>query len=137
MTYVELAAGSPRPPWMAALEAACFGEAWGVLGAHEWALLDEPRGFAVWSVLEAVGEAELLRVAVEPALRGRGSGRALLRASEARLAARGIRALLLEVRASNASARGLYAAEGWIQDGLRRGYYPGGEDAVLYRKTLV
>ena len=47
---------------------------------------------------------------------------------------------LLEVRASNTGAIGLYECLGFVQDGLRRRYYPNSdgsrEDAVLMSKKL-
>ena len=49
-------------------------------------------------------------------------------------------ALLLEVRQSNTAARALYAAAGFAEVGLRRGYYPDvqqrREDAVVMRLSL-
>jgi len=45
--------------------------------------------------------------------------------------------VLLEVRASNAAAQALYTAAGFVADGRRPGYYPDGEDALLWRLDLV
>ena len=42
----------------------------------------------------------------------------------------------LEVRESNSSAKGLYVAFGFEQMGLRKGYYPDGEDAIVMTKKL-
>jgi len=87
------------------------------------------RGFiCYWAV---AGEVHLLNVAVEPAVRRRGIGRALLRHLIERAAELRAHVIRLEVRAGNAAARSLYAAAGFCEVGLRRGYYPGGEDAVL------
>ena len=120
------------PAWVTALDAATFGEAWGPLAAHErlWGL--EGLAFARWGCIPAAGEAELLRLAVDPARRGEGLGRRLLEGCQAALAAEGMGELHLEVRASNAAARALYAACGWREVGRRARYYPDGEDAVLY-----
>ena len=136
MIFEVLAAGGRMPKWVTALERATFGKPWHQVGPKEWAILAPPSGYATWSVTPEIQEAELLRVAVVPLKRGTGLGRALLRESEARLRAQGITTFLLEVRVSNASARSLYASEDWREEGLRRGYYPDGEDAVLYRKKL-
>ncbi len=126
----------PLPDWVRALDEATFGEAWGELDAHEALWLIEGDAFARWSLIDAAKEAELLRIAVAPAQRGQGLGRALLLACDADLSARGIRDLHLEVRVSNAAARALYATCGWRESGLRSGYYRDGEDAVLYAKRL-
>jgi len=52
-------------------------------------------------------------LAVLPASRGRGVGRALLSAAEERARARGCSKLTLEVREDNAGARGLYRERGF------------------------
>lgn len=44
---------------------------------------------------------------------------------------RGQRSVGLEVRADNATAQRLYARHGFKQTGVRRGYYPGGVDALV------
>ena len=44
---------------------------------------------------------------------------------------RGQSRVLLEVRADNLPAQGLYANYGFRQEGVRRGYYPGGVDALV------
>ena len=47
--------------------------------------------------------------------------------------------ILLEVRPSNVSARALYAAAGFAEIGVRRGYYPAGEareDAIVLELRL-
>lgn len=47
--------------------------------------------------------------------------------------------ILLEVRPSNVAARALYAAAGFAEIGVRRGYYPAGEgreDAVVLERQL-
>lgn len=92
-------------------------------------------GFAVyWAV---AGELELLNVAVHPTARRRGIGRRLVEhlAGEARRL--GGTRILLEVRRGNAGARALYEALGFVESGVRKGYYDGGgEDAVLMEWPL-
>jgi ribosomal-protein-alanine N-acetyltransferase len=81
--------------------------------------------------------ADVMTVVVAPAGRGRGLGRQLLAALEQRAVRRGEQHLMLEVRADNAAALGLYAAEGYVPLRTRRGYYPGGVDALVMRKSLT
>ena len=53
---------------------------------------------------------------------------------------RGLAAIWLEVRASNTRARYLYGARGFVEQGIRRGYYPAAgsrrEDAVVMKLGL-
>ena len=89
-------------------------------------------GYGVLMV--GVQEAHLLNLSVARAWQRRGFGRRLLhhfidlaRSCEAQR-------LFLEVRPSNTAARALYAANGFRQLYVRRGYYPadqGREDAIL------
>ena len=58
----------------------------------------------------AAGEAEILTLAVDPARRRRGTGRALIAASIAWARAHAMQRLVLEVAEDNAAARGPYAA---------------------------
>ncbi|UMY18742.1 GNAT family acetyltransferase [Methylobacterium organophilum] len=55
----------------------------------------------------------LYYVAVDPACRGRGFGRAMVRAAEAWLRDRQVRKAMLMVRPTNAAVRAFYAKVGW------------------------
>ena len=131
--YQRLGAGDPLPDWVARLDRTAFGSAWKAPAAHEVLWLVPEVAFARWACIPAVGEAELLRIAVDPAHRGLGWGRTVLETCQRELAEEGLVNLFLEVRASNASAIGLYRACGWEPCGLRGGYYPDGEDALLFQ----
>lgn len=128
--------GSHMPLWVDLLDRAAFGEVWGALEDQEHAWAIQGLAFARWKAVPAIGEADLLRIAVLPEARGCGVGRDLLRACTEALKGMGIDTLHLEVRVSNTPARRLYAAEGWTEDGLRSGYYRDGEDAALYSRHL-
>jgi ribosomal-protein-alanine N-acetyltransferase len=78
-------------------------------------------------------EAEILTIAVHPASQRQGLGGALLRAAKRRAAEAGAVTMFLEVAVTNAAARSVYAAEGFVQVGIRRGYYAGGTDALVLR----
>jgi ribosomal-protein-alanine N-acetyltransferase len=87
----------------------------------------------------AAGEAELLTMAVLPAVRRNGLGRQLLRELVARAAACRAAAIYLEVRVSNAAAIALYAEAGFEEIGRRKAYYQlaeGHEDAIRMRLAL-
>ncbi|MGI3776973.1 MAG: GNAT family N-acetyltransferase [Janthinobacterium lividum] len=97
-----------------------------------FALLADVGGMAMLRL--AGDEAEVLTLAVLPAARGRGVGGALLAAGLAEAARLGAAAVLLEVAPGNAAARALYARAGFGEVGRRRGYYPGGGDALVMRQ---
>ncbi|WP_294194152.1 ribosomal protein S18-alanine N-acetyltransferase [uncultured Sphingomonas sp.] len=125
-----------------------YGEAWtrsqciGIMAMPGvWLTLaridDVVVGFAL--VRAIMDEAELLLIAVDPAVRRTGVGAALLRGVVAECEGRGVATLHLEVRANN-PAIALYAAHGFLQAGVRRGYYRGRDgvsfDAHTYRRSL-
>jgi ribosomal-protein-alanine acetyltransferase len=84
--------------------------------------------------LDAADEGEILNLAVAPAGRRNGLGRALVQHILEALTARGVRQVYLEVRESNAPARALYAAQGFKEVGRRQQYYRRPvEDAIVLR----
>ncbi len=88
-------------------------------------LAGRPVGFASASALVTVApaEAELENLAVLPAFQGRGVGGALLAAVLHWSAELGAGPVRLEVRSANAAALHLYRRHGFVQTGVRRGYY--------------
>ena len=85
--------------------------------------------------LDAADEGEILNLAVAPAGRRHGLGRALVQDILDTLAERGVRHVFLEVRESNAPARALYAAHGFKEVGRRKQYYRRPvEDAIVLRR---
>jgi ribosomal protein S18 acetylase RimI-like enzyme len=131
---VHLGPGHQAPDWVADVDRACFGDAWGSLDEFEHIWGFQPSAFARWRILPEVHEAELLRLGVAPEARRRGLGRALLRHCQQELEQMGVDVLHLEVRISNTGARTLYESEGWRQRGTRRAYYRDGETAILYSR---
>ena len=78
----------------------------------------------------APGEREILNLAVDPAERRKGVGRALV----AHELARGTGAWFLEVRASNLAALRLYESAGFVRAGRRPDYYyEPAEDGIVMR----
>ncbi|HWP34383.1 MAG TPA: ribosomal protein S18-alanine N-acetyltransferase [Thermodesulfobacteriota bacterium] len=79
-----------------------------------------------------VGEVHILNLAVDPAARRRGVGRALLVHVLKAFEAKGATKATLEVRRSNLAAQALYEGLGFVRVGVRRGYYSdNGEDAFV------
>jgi [ribosomal protein S18]-alanine N-acetyltransferase len=78
------------------------------------------------------GEADVVNLAVHPAARRRGVGRALLDVALAYCRARRVPLVWLRVRAGNRTARAFYRRCGLVVAGRFSGYYSGPrEDAVL------
>ncbi|MFF0264946.1 GNAT family N-acetyltransferase [Kribbella sp. NPDC004536] len=131
-------------PSLVALDAVCFGaEAWSEIAwVDEFERLSEDRvvlvadegavvGFVVLLLPPVVEDVvEVLRIAVAPEERRTGIGGQLMTIALERCAGRTV---LLEVAAGNESARALYAGFGFEEISRRRGYYAGGEDAVIMR----
>jgi len=130
----SLEPGEALPEWVMRLDRTAFGVDWKAPAGHEVLWLIPEVAFARWACIPAAGEAELLRIAVDPAHRGQNHGRLLLEACQRDLEAEGLTQLYLEVRVSNVAAIRLYGACGWRRCGLRPGYYPDGEDAALFRR---
>ena len=125
-----------------------FGEAWtpgqcaGVMAMPGvWLTIAEDHGKPVGFALarRIMDEAELLLLAVRPAARRRGIGRALLHSIVAECDLRRVAKLHLEVRAEN-EAIALYTAAGFAKIGERRDYYRGKNgklfDALTYQRTI-
>ena len=91
----------------------------------------EVLGFLV--ARDVAGELELENIAVAANARRRGIGRKLVEELVKVAVQRGIRTVHLEVRSQNRAARALYERMGFVQSGLRRGYYDcPADDAILY-----
>jgi len=94
-------------------------------------------GYGILSV--AAGEAHLLNLCVADAYRCRGIGRRLLDHMLLAAASAGAREAFLEARPSNSGAIRLYQSLGFVQIGLRRGYYQaldGREDAIVLKRRI-
>ena len=139
---------------LATLHAASFPDPWDAsslrttLAAPGAFAFHHPHGFVV--ARTAAGEAEILTLAVVPAARGKGLGRALLTAAIAEAKTMGAETMFLEVASDNVAALALYARLGFAKVGMRKGYYdnprtlpmrqesprPRSRDAVVLRLPL-
>ena len=87
---------------------------------------------------DVAGEAEIQRIAVEPAYRDKGVGSKLMEYYISNCINKSTECIHLEVRASNIAAISIYTRYGFKYVGVRKAYYAdNGEDAVLYTLTLV
>ena len=124
---------------LAVLHASAFTDPWSKQAICDF--LAGPGVFAFFSddgfaMGRAAGdEAEVLTLAVKPAARGRGLGRALIQALAAHAETLGAGHLFLEVAHDNPAALALYAGLGFKQVGQRKGYYEG-RDAWVLKTSL-
>ena len=94
-------------------------------------------GYGVMST--GAGEAHILNLCVRETMRGRGISRTLLRQLLDLAVEAGVEDAFLEVRPSNLAAIRLYQSLGFVQVGVRKGYYQaagGREDATVLRLDL-
>ncbi len=108
-------------PWSAEEVAALIASASTVAAAALDPASGQLRGFVLARL--AADEAEILTIAVDPTLRGKGVGRALLAESLRQAASAGARTIFLEVAQDNAAALALYKRLGFVNVGDRTGYY--------------
>jgi ribosomal-protein-alanine N-acetyltransferase len=80
---------------------------------------------------QVLDEMHIHEVAIHPNHRRKGLGLLLIGRILSEAATKNIRRIYLEVRLSNHSAIRLYEKCGFTEDGVRKGYYQNGEDAVL------
>ena len=133
LEVTEIERGSFSAPWSAVAFRSLLRRRNAVLLVAE-----EGERIAGYAVLWIASEvAELGNLAVRPAFRGQGTGRALLDEVLREAAAGGARTVFLEVRKSNEAARQLYARAGFRIAGVRSDYYVSPrEDALVMRIRL-
>lgn len=133
MLQIEQSANSH--PWSEGTFNTCFSERY-----FNAVLMDDNDAIIGFYIGEKVAvEASLFNIGVAPKAQGQGYGQQLMQHFIAQ--AQNLEALdcWLEVRQSNANAIKLYEKCGFIQTGLRPGYYPtttGREDAILMALPL-
>ena len=114
------------------IEDASFSDAW-----SKAAIGEEIANWSGYVFLRVIApEAEILRIAVAPEKRGRGTADILMKEILSEAEKRNIETVFLEVREDNAPARRLYEKHGFIPYGVRKKYYDGTFDAVLYKKEM-
>jgi ribosomal-protein-alanine N-acetyltransferase len=132
-----------------AVESAAYSHAWtwgnfvdSLTAGYLAQVLEAPQAGLVgyFVAMPGVDELHLLNVTVAPAWQGQGLGGYLLDRVQAAARALGAATLWLEVRRGNLRAQALYRRRGFVEVGLRRGYYPAAsaqrEDAVVMNLVL-
>ncbi len=132
---------------LARLETRCFTDAWDeasltrlLNNAHvgAWCLRDpddRPVGILIFQAVE--GEAEVLRIGIDPSIQRNGLGRRLLGVFVKYCRGRRFSRVVLEVRRSNSPARALYDSMGFELLGRRVDYYrEPAEDSLVYELRL-
>ena len=88
-------------------------------------------------VYHAADEAEIARIAVQKEARRQVAAGKLMQALEHYCEEHKMEKLLLDVRESNEAARSFYTKNGFVEDGIRQGFYTNpSEDAVLMSRQL-
>jgi len=109
-------------------------------GYDAWVLRGDTGLVGFCLAMAAPDVIHILVIAVAPKQQRQGLGRMLLKQVIERAKQQGQEGLLLEVRPSNAQALAFYQAQGFVQIGSRRDYYPAGkgarEDALVLKKTF-
>jgi len=122
-------------PWSATTLSSCSQEHYHVYG---WFCDNDPNQLLGFYIAHQVGdELTLMSIAVHPASRGQGIGRALMQ-HLLELARQYHASIWLEVRASNSSAQRLYSSLQFTEVGKRPNYYPlaeGREDAIVMHRV--
>jgi len=125
-------------------------------GANHWSetmlyqALEKQQGYGVYQdaqlvafmlITHVVDESELLNIVVDKTYRRQGLAALLMQAWQTLATSWHCQQLLLEVAANNDSAIALYQQSGFVQAGLRKGYYKrqneAALDAMLMHKSLT
>ena len=124
------------------IEQACFSDPWTMQGfkdslnetsAHLRIIENETGGIAGYACLYQVAdEGEIVNVAIAPKCRQKGYGARLVRDLLLLGQELGAERFFLEVRKGNVAGRALYTSLGFVECGIRKGFYENPkEDAVL------
>ncbi len=122
-------------PWTAGIFRDCLR-----IGYCCWVAEDDEGivGYAVMSI--GAGEAHLLNLCVLPTRQRAGLGRRMLDHVLELARSHRAKAVFLEVRPSNPAALHLYRVAGFVEVGMRNGYYPASrgqrEDAIVLALPL-
>lgn len=132
-------------PHLRAIEQAMFLDGWSESSIKNELLKPQTLAWVVEHNHEIAGEllmsvlfevCEISRLAILPDHRRMGLARKLLQFGLQSAQQAGAEVARLEVRVDNEAAIALYLTHGFVRDGVRKGYYLDGLDAVLMSKNL-
>jgi len=102
---------------------------------------EKPAGFVMMGLPESrpypPGVTELIAVAVEHRARRLGIGDLLMRKAEKTAGELGIMSLVLFTALDNSAARSLFTKNHFIPIGIRKGFYPRGQDAMMMEREIL
>ncbi|WP_158678972.1 ribosomal protein S18-alanine N-acetyltransferase [Pseudoalteromonas sp. T1lg75] len=119
-------------PWSEKLMRSCLSGRYFCTG-----LFNDNKLLGFYVAEQAGPDITLMDICVAPSEQGQGLGKVLMRSLIKDSTARNAELMFLEVRESNVAAIALYEAYGFITNGVRKKYYPDGEDALLMMKPLM
>jgi ribosomal-protein-alanine acetyltransferase len=94
-------------------------------------------GYAGLLALPGSSDGDVQTIGLLEEARGHGLGRELMRRLHEEASGRGVREIFLDVRVDNPVAQSLYRSFGYVEIGVRKGYYqPDDVDAVVMRLEL-
>lgn len=102
---------------------------------------ERPVGFAmighVSKELNLPDVSELMAIAVEPEKQKMGIGKMLIREVDKKATELNIQRIFLHTAVENLPAQRLFAECGYQKDGIKSGFYPAGQDAVLMSRNIT
>ncbi|HEX8141783.1 MAG TPA: ribosomal protein S18-alanine N-acetyltransferase [Pyrinomonadaceae bacterium] len=137
---LEETCGLSRWGWEAYYHEIVEGRGALMLVARSTSLCNEERAKGVLGFIAArfsADEVHINNVAVRHDFRRCGIGGALLDRVLREASLCGVRTAILEVRASNTAAQALYRQHGFVNVGLRRGYYAEPREDALVMKAVI
>ena len=99
-----------------------------------WVAMEGETLLGFCGLSQSFEQGDILNIGVCPKERGKGIGSILLQKAIETFKEQGGKELFLEVRASNTAAKALYEKFGFVQIGVRKGYYQQpAEDGLVYQ----
>ncbi len=100
--------------------------------SRHWLVALGPEGVVGYAGSMLIGtEAHLMNIGVKPTQQRRGIAKSLMLTMLADIARKGLVDMTLEVRPDNTAAISMYQKFGFAPNGVRKAYYPDGQDAMI------